>query len=419
MNDQPAMVLLKDNDRGSPKVPIQPGEPIRLGIFWSRNYESQRLGYSSYSEPHEFPVEFIFSRVSTFERTEKSHRKPANGLKTRSQDSLEHSEKAAEHESLNKKAQAMPRINSSPKKHDKFGTTKALKVVFGPSVMGKFAERPGLCVRITKKFAACTKRLAKNKHEIAETAIQHLSELRLPSQVEKYNTELKSIADSIFCHFHHPAQEEIDAKCERLLNFPIHSSEQDALPPRLLDQGQKDKNPIPTKVPLPQRVLEVYRYIQVLSSYKTKVTTKNCIQENLMRVISKPLTSTELDTGSIYVYWFQPNFGNRKIGWTRGEVHVRMRAWECSCKHHIELVYPSPGSKQIYVPHASRLEKLIHAELHAYRRIEERCKGCSKKHIEWSTATDEHIIRVIEKWTLWMEKKPYKKTIPVDASDID
>ena len=419
MNDQSAIVQLKDNDRGSPKAPIQPGEPIDLGVFWSRNAESQRLVYASYSEPPDFPVEFMFSRASTFERQEKARLKQSDRLEANSQESTERLAKAAEHKHPNEGVGAITSVNSPSKECNKsYTTADVLETFFSRSVMERFAEYPGLCVGITKKSAPCTNRIAKAKRTIAEASIQRLSELRIHSQVEAYTTELKSIADLIFCHFHKgPARAQIDPKSGRLLDSPTYSSKLDALIPDLPDQGKGDENCIPTIVPSPQYTQTFYRYIQVLSPYRTKIAAKYSIQENLMRVISNPLTPTELKTGSIYAYWFQPNFGNRKIGWTRGAVQTRMRGWERDCKHHVELVYPSPGSKQVYVPHASRLEKLIHAELHAYRRIEECCKGCGRKHIEWSTATDEHITRVIEKWTLWMEKKPYEKTVLIDASD--
>jgi hypothetical protein len=62
------------------------------------------------------------------------------------------------------------------------------------------------------------------------------------------------------------------------------------------------------------------------------------------------------------------------------------------------------------VLHINRVEKLIHAELAAYRRQEMKCAGkkCGKKHIEWFEVGEELATKVVRKWMAWMRELPYE-----------
>ena len=148
-------------------------------------------------------------------------------------------------------------------------------------------------------------------------------------------------------------------------------------------------------------------HIQNLIPYRPKSTGTNDLK-HIMNVVSKALLPSELKYGRIYVYWIKGNFGSRKIGLTKREVDARFQEWEKLCGHKVNRVYPLETDNVGLVQHASRLEKIIHAEL-ASRRYTEQCGNCGMKHKEWFQASDEHIRAVIKKWSDWIVTDPYQE----------
>ena len=140
----------------------------------------------------------------------------------------------------------------------------------------------------------------------------------------------------------------------------------------------------------------------------------------LMNAITRDLTKREIaGTGVIYVYWFPGNFGHLKIGVTTRAVEARLREWERTCGHRPHLLYPQTPAEQEPVPHIYRVEALVHAELHKFRRTQVRCKFCGKSHKEWFERSSEDAIATVKKWTAWMRGAPYAEKVFTDNEDKD
>ncbi|KAF1833265.1 DUF1766-domain-containing protein [Decorospora gaudefroyi] len=115
-----------------------------------------------------------------------------------------------------------------------------------------------------------------------------------------------------------------------------------------------------------------------------------------------------------------------KIG-RANNVHRRMNEWSKQCGYSLSLVRyypyvpttptPSPGRRQSIptaqggvrkVPHAHRVERLIHIEL-GDQRVIRKCDACGKSHKEWFEveATREGVKRVdgvVRRWVDWAER---------------
>lgn len=118
-----------------------------------------------------------------------------------------------------------------------------------------------------------------------------------------------------------------------------------------------------------------------------------------------------------------------KIG-RANNVHRRMNEWNRQCGYSLSLVRfypyisssspspsptrPVPGrnpSDQVHkVPHAHRVERLVHLEL-ADKRIKRDCAACGREHKEWFEieATAEGVgavDEVVRRWVRWAEANP-------------
>lgn len=114
-----------------------------------------------------------------------------------------------------------------------------------------------------------------------------------------------------------------------------------------------------------------------------------------------------------------------KIG-RANNVHRRMNEWTRQCGYNLSLVRyypyvpssgtpsptPSPGRRVSggvrKVPHAHRVERLVHLEL-AEQRVIKSCEACGKTHKEWFEveASKEGIRKVdevVKRWVEWAEK---------------
>jgi len=143
-------------------------------------------------------------------------------------------------------------------------------------------------------------------------------------------------------------------------------------------------------------------YIQEFQPYQPKCEKHISVSALIRKKLMNPLTSIELKSGFIYMYWFPGNFGYLKIGYTTVDSTKRLKRWQAQCKHTAE------GLDELYeVPHASRVEKLIHAELKDVRRREVNCQGCFKNHREWFRISARHAKNVFIKYAEWMKTQPY------------
>lgn len=155
--------------------------------------------------------------------------------------------------------------------------------------------------------------------------------------------------------------------------------------------------------------------IQKFKPYTSKIITRN-LSERLGELLTKRLSTSDLESkGSMYIFWQQGNFGYLKIG-RSGNVRRRFREWSNQCKKNMGIHFPdfaretSDDQRALReVSHICRVEALVHLELLEHRKIEEKCPGCSRNHIEWFEIPDERAIAVVQKWMAWMRTEPYEK----------
>jgi hypothetical protein len=140
------------------------------------------------------------------------------------------------------------------------------------------------------------------------------------------------------------------------------------------------------------------------------------ISEELAKLLTRPLKKSDIKyQGSMYIFSQRGNFGHLKIG-RSGNVSRRLKQWNKQCKKTMEIYFPvsvknkdesMPDMQQ--VPHISRVEALVHLELYHHRRIEHKCPGCDKLHLEWFEVSKDIAIGVVRKWSAWMATLPYEK----------
>ncbi|KAI9374178.1 meiotically up-regulated gene 113-domain-containing protein [Aspergillus egyptiacus] len=132
------------------------------------------------------------------------------------------------------------------------------------------------------------------------------------------------------------------------------------------------------------------------------------ITQRLLEVLIQPLTAKDVvHEAHIYIYWIDAApVGHVKIGYAR-DVEARLKQWEGGCNRPLQRYFPNALEEIQPVPHALRVETLIHTELEAYRRVEPRCPECGKEHAEWFEVAGEVAARVVRKWMTWMRERPY------------
>jgi len=146
-------------------------------------------------------------------------------------------------------------------------------------------------------------------------------------------------------------------------------------------------------------------YLPKFLPYSTREATKSSTTDWLKKQISKPLLPSDLASGWLYVYWNRASFGVVKIGYTTKGVDQRLKGWISKCKHEAELHYRSEQK----IPHARRLEQILHAEFASSRYCEVSC-GCHGRHKEWfQLPHDLNFQEAIERRTQWMLTEPYEE----------
>ncbi|KAG9189869.1 hypothetical protein G6011_06737 [Alternaria panax] len=118
-----------------------------------------------------------------------------------------------------------------------------------------------------------------------------------------------------------------------------------------------------------------------------------------------PLGVIAQKPGFVYLFWDREYFGMVKIGYTN-DLTKRLESWNKQCNR--EHVYHSRTDCQVKIPHAHRVEQLVHAELKEYRRRRQ-CEGCGGMHKEWFDAPQAHVVKVLSKWRDWILQEPYKQ----------
>jgi hypothetical protein len=127
--------------------------------------------------------------------------------------------------------------------------------------------------------------------------------------------------------------------------------------------------------------------------------------KKLLEKISTPLNETEMkDHGLGYIYVLRSQDPSTraelKIGFS--QYHPQHRAQELArCMNKPEVVAHSQ-----VLPHAKRVESLIHAELGSFRKAQW-CAWCHRTHQEWFTVAYSQAREVIIRWSRFMLLRPY------------
>ena len=260
---------------------------------------------------------------------------------------------------------------------------KKLKDFFGDDILARFEAPKHRCVAHGAR-KRCGHRL---RPAYREMACEILEKLRRPLLLQDCITEIEALVELIFNGRH------LKEERERMKQLSHQDSPDD-------EQASKRSTSPPKYIPS----------VKINILWQPQVTLGLSIKEALIRCAAEPLTAREEKPGYLYVYRTTDDFRARKIGVTENEdIQKRMQEWHRDCHRHPEILYLREESETIQSQHIYRLEKLIHTELKDYRLQEQKCVGCNRSHKEWFLVKDEHIREVVQRWTDWMQTKPYKK----------
>jgi hypothetical protein len=148
-------------------------------------------------------------------------------------------------------------------------------------------------------------------------------------------------------------------------------------------------------------------FFPALKPFKSGAVDKISVSQEVRRKINAPLNPSEIQEhgmGYVYILRSQLNFstlGELKIGFSKH--HPEHRAHELArCLSRPEIISHTPR-----MPHARRLEAIIHAELVGCRKVQY-CSQCRRNHGEWFTASHIDSREVVMRWSRWMLEEPYR-----------
>ena len=313
-------------------------------------------------------------------------------------------------------------INASPfvSALDKFN-----EIVANCDAMERFQE-PNLCLGSTKKDGLrCRKIIPSENRKDIEQLLTKLAAMNIQTNAPKFVIDgLRKLIDLAVCYNQcKDLKKEVDQlvfpdpskDSARPSGGPIPGKDtpkfkfEQVHDPRIADESRTSDGHDVHAVdiswcrPSPKRAL-VY-FPDYRPHYKSRRSYELNVQDWVMEQAATPLTKSEVEDGYLYVYWNQATFGVRKIGCTVKDVSGRLSEWETKCKHVAEEQYRSPS----IVRNVMRVERLVHAELKAYKVKEHGCHGCSGNHVEWFDGVDFDIIREsIDFWTEWIMEGHYE-----------
>lgn len=115
--------------------------------------------------------------------------------------------------------------------------------------------------------------------------------------------------------------------------------------------------------------------------------------------------SEEAEHGMGYAYVLRSQLGSSTVGTLKigfSKYHPEHRAHEiASCYAQPEVISHTP-----LLPHAKRLESIIHMELQAMRKVHS-CRRCKGNHREWFTIMHRDSREVVTRWSKWILQRPY------------
>lgn len=150
---------------------------------------------------------------------------------------------------------------------------------------------------------------------------------------------------------------------------------------------------------------------------KNDTVEEDMTPNQLIRTVAEGLLNTdpeksenEVNCGYVYLYKVPGNEGFVKIGFTTREGDDRHEEWKKDCNREPTVIFQATK----VVPHAHRVERLVHAELMEHR-VRIYCERCRKQHIEWFEVSAAMAIASVKKWSLWMAGGPYEEGVTQDG----
>ncbi|RYP18973.1 hypothetical protein DL765_003651 [Monosporascus sp. GIB2] len=144
----------------------------------------------------------------------------------------------------------------------------------------------------------------------------------------------------------------------------------------------------------------------VLRPFRTNNLDRSAVSEELRAKIMAPLALSEVQghgLGYIYILRSQLSISTLsalKIGFSK--YHPEHRAHELAgCLPRPEVVAHTP-----LLPHAKRIESLIHIELVSQRKVQA-CEQCGQEHKEWFTISHAESRDIVTRWSRWVLRQPY------------
>ncbi|KAL2130544.1 hypothetical protein VTI74DRAFT_6242 [Chaetomium olivicolor] len=144
----------------------------------------------------------------------------------------------------------------------------------------------------------------------------------------------------------------------------------------------------------------------VLFPFRTRNLDRYTVSKELRTKILSPLPDSEVqDDGLGYVYILRSKLDIStqsvlKIGFSKH--HPEHRAHNlASCLAVPEIVAHTPR-----IPHAKRIESLIHTELVANRKVK-KCRNCGADHQEWFAISHAESREIVIRWSRWVLRRPY------------
>jgi hypothetical protein len=146
--------------------------------------------------------------------------------------------------------------------------------------------------------------------------------------------------------------------------------------------------------------------VSELQPFRTSRLDAKTISEELRTKIMTPLAPSEVQghgLGYIYILKSEVELSTLsvlKIGFSK--YHPEHRAHSlASCLSFPEVIAHTP-----LIPHAKRIETLIHKELVAKRKVR-KCWQCGRDHREWFAITHAESREIAIRWSRWVLQQPY------------
>jgi hypothetical protein len=216
-----------------------------------------------------------------------------------------------------------------------------------------------------------------------------------------YSTPKTSI-HSRFHEVHRVIRKDDDSACAAE-NSPTRNAPKNKSPGR--DTDDFASPPRAVGEPGPFRLIGAY-----LPNYKAGESVE-VLMHNQAR---QSLSPEDFKSGWLYILKDPYHPGHVKIGMTeeknrvakKDEIETRLQAHLCRCHRDYRLCFPQKGEhERERSPHIKRVEALVHAELHYFRR-QVNC-DCGTRHREWFEMELDIAVDIVEKWMSWMREKPY------------